>query len=221
MAKRKFEASVANATNPELVALIQSMEGKQTPRISKIATARGNVVERTPPYRPEVQPVEFIWAGIKGWHATRYDAVGLRDYVQRFCDELSEDDMAKIVDHCDKVEEVMVEDEAVLFSGRRHRPRSRRLRWRGIGGRRRTDSARISIAVAMRRLGDDEGHSAAPNRMRTLPAKEINMGILAGPFFSTTCPFPRRFALVWGCRNHHAIHGRLWDPKNLLRSLTY
>ena len=35
MGKRRFEASVDNATKPELVALIQSMEGKRTPGISR------------------------------------------------------------------------------------------------------------------------------------------------------------------------------------------
>ena len=57
----------------------------------------------------------FIRAGIKGWYATRYDAVGAREYFQRFCEELSEGDLAKIVDRCDKVAEVMVEDETALF----------------------------------------------------------------------------------------------------------
>ena len=66
MGRRMFEAGVANATQLELVALIQSMEGGRAPGIFEIAYARGNVVERTPPYRPEVQPTEFISARIKG-----------------------------------------------------------------------------------------------------------------------------------------------------------
>ena len=59
--------------------------------------------------------MEYIWARIKGGYATRYDDVGVREHVQRFCDELSEDDLAKIVDHCDKAAHTMVEDEAALF----------------------------------------------------------------------------------------------------------
>ena len=59
--------------------------------------------------------MEFIWAWIKGWRATRYDAVWVRDYVRRFFDELSEDDLAKIVDHCAKVADGMIEDEGGLF----------------------------------------------------------------------------------------------------------
>ena len=51
----------------------------------------------------------------KGGYATRYEAVGVREYVQRFCDELSADGLAKIVDPCDTAAEVMVEDEAALF----------------------------------------------------------------------------------------------------------
>ena len=112
--ERKFEASFANATMPELVALIQSIGGKRTHGIFNIASAHGNVVERTPPYRPEVHPMEFIWAMTKGWCATRYEAFVFMEYAQRFRDELIGDDMTKIVDHCDKVAEGMIEGEAAL-----------------------------------------------------------------------------------------------------------
>ena len=66
MGRRKYESQVAHATNPELVVRIQSMGGKRTPEIFKIAADYENVVERTPPYHPEVQPMEYIWSRIKG-----------------------------------------------------------------------------------------------------------------------------------------------------------
>ena len=66
MGRRKYESQVAHATKPELVVLIQSIEEKRTPGIFKIAGDYGNIVERAPPYRPEVSGVEYIWSRIKG-----------------------------------------------------------------------------------------------------------------------------------------------------------
>ena len=66
MGRRKYESNVAHATKPELVGPIQSMEGKRTPEIFKIAAAQGNIAERTPAYRPEVRPAEYIWSMING-----------------------------------------------------------------------------------------------------------------------------------------------------------
>ena len=70
MGRWKCEASFASDTEPESAALIQSMEGVgdggRGPGIPKIASASGDVVERTPPYRTEFHPVDFRRAAIKG-----------------------------------------------------------------------------------------------------------------------------------------------------------
>ena len=114
MGRRKYESQVAHATKPELVALIQSMEGKRTPEIFKIAADYGNVVERTPPYHPEVQPMEYIWSRIKGGYGTRYGPVGIMEFVRSFCEEISELDLTKIVDHCDQIAASMADGEPAL-----------------------------------------------------------------------------------------------------------
>ena len=103
MGRRKSDPNVAHATKPELAELIQSMEGKRTPEIPTIAAARGNIVETTPPYHPEVPPREYGWSPIKGWYGTRYGDVGVVGYLRRFFDEVSEIGMSNISDHCYKI----------------------------------------------------------------------------------------------------------------------
>ena len=120
MRRMKFESSADNATKPELVTLNQSTEGarrggrgERAPGIFKIAPANSSVVERTPSYRPGVRPTEFIWPRRNGGRATLYDTVWAGERARIFCDELSECDMGKIVDHCDKAAERMIDGEAV------------------------------------------------------------------------------------------------------------
>ena len=82
----------------------------------------------------------------KGGYATRCESVGVREYVQRFRDELSEDDLTEIVDHCDKVEEEMIEGAALFLDddiapdpggsdvGNRMAPTERRPTYKYRGG---------------------------------------------------------------------------------------
>ena len=59
----------------------------------------------SPPYRPEVHPVEYIWSNIKGGYGTRYGDVGFMEYVRSFGGEIREReiDLSVIVDRCDNV----------------------------------------------------------------------------------------------------------------------
>ena len=115
MRRRKFESQVAHAKIPELAGLIQSMDGILTPEISKIAAAGRNIADRAPPYRPEVQRMEYIWSMTRGWCGARYEAVGDREYVRSFCEEPSELALSNIVGIFDKVTPIMAEDEAAFF----------------------------------------------------------------------------------------------------------
>ena len=65
--------SLESGAKKELVAFLQDVAGPRVPEIFKIARQYNNAVERTPPYRPEVQPIEFIWAHGKTAYATRYE----------------------------------------------------------------------------------------------------------------------------------------------------
>ena len=54
----------------ELARFLTDGRGARAPEIFKIAEGRGRVVERTPPYRPEIQPVEYA----RRWLESSYDA---------------------------------------------------------------------------------------------------------------------------------------------------
>ena len=62
------------------------------------------------------------YMGDDKWAGTVRDTkpYGVREHVQRFCDELIEGELAEIVDLCDKVEAGMIEDQAALFLDDEH-----------------------------------------------------------------------------------------------------
>ena len=64
--RQTFAKYVGSATKPELVRVTEPMGGDRVPEIFKLANQYGDTAERTPPYRPEVRPVEFLWARLKG-----------------------------------------------------------------------------------------------------------------------------------------------------------
>ena len=91
---------VENATKQELVLLIEAIEGKRTPWIFKVAKEYGNVVGRTPPYRPESQPMDLVWGRLKGEYDRAYEAPGARSRVEAFSEGVSDADLTAIVRHC-------------------------------------------------------------------------------------------------------------------------
>ena len=76
-----FGPNVSHAAKPEVANLVQSLGGRRAPGFPKIAEARGNIVERGPPYRTEVQPTEYSGPMIKVGYGTRYGDCGVAEYV--------------------------------------------------------------------------------------------------------------------------------------------
>ena len=54
-----------DATEKDLVRILATASGARVPEIFKKALDCGCVVERTPPYVPEVQPIELVWNTMK------------------------------------------------------------------------------------------------------------------------------------------------------------
>ena len=59
------------ASRSDLVEFLRACHGARVPEMFKVAQRHGDVVERTPPYHPELQPIEYIWAAMKGSYSTR------------------------------------------------------------------------------------------------------------------------------------------------------
>ena len=79
MGRGGFESNVAHATQPDVEELVQSTDGRRAPGMFTIATARGNIVERDPPPRPEAQSAEYIGSMIKGGYGARYGDFGVSE----------------------------------------------------------------------------------------------------------------------------------------------
>ena len=76
--------------------------------IFKIPKLCRNTVGRTPPYSPEVQPMEIVWARTKGRYGARYEVGGVREYIAAFTNSVEEEDLYRIVAHFDRSAESMV-----------------------------------------------------------------------------------------------------------------
>ena len=62
-----------DATKKDMVRFLTTACGARVPEIFKKATEHGCVVERTPPYVPEPQPIELVRNCLKTAYNTRYD----------------------------------------------------------------------------------------------------------------------------------------------------
>ena len=62
-----------DAIKKDLVRFRTTASGARVPGIFKEAFDCGCVVERAPPYVPEVQPIELVWSTMKTSYNTRYD----------------------------------------------------------------------------------------------------------------------------------------------------
>ena len=62
-----------DATKKDLVRFPMTSSGARVPGIFKKGRDCGCVVERTPPFAPELQPIELAWGFVKTAYNTRYD----------------------------------------------------------------------------------------------------------------------------------------------------
>ena len=82
------------ATKAELVRYIKCVAGKRTPEIFKIAREFGNIVERTPPYHPELQPIELIWSRLKAEYSRRYEQCRVAESLGSFSETCQRPDLS-------------------------------------------------------------------------------------------------------------------------------
>ena len=68
-----FGSDLASAAKPELVNFISTVSGRRVPEAFKVANAFGNIVERFPPFHPELNPIEHCWSQMKSGYSGRYD----------------------------------------------------------------------------------------------------------------------------------------------------
>nr|CAH7752411.1 unnamed protein product [Callosobruchus chinensis] len=71
----------------ELYSLIKIHKPRyKTCEIDKIMTEAGHSVSRLPPYHPDLNPIELVWASLKQYVAERNVDFNFK-YVEKYCDE--------------------------------------------------------------------------------------------------------------------------------------
>ena len=110
-------------TKADLLRYIKCVTGKRTPEISEIAREFGNIAERTPPYHPELQPIELIWSHLKADYSRRYENCRVVEFLGVSPRELPESELVATVDHADKIsarmtghqEAIIIDDDMALI----------------------------------------------------------------------------------------------------------
>ena len=107
-----------NATKPELYQLIKQHKPDHIEyALDKKLEEHGHVVLRLPPYHPELNPIEKIWAQVKGKVASRNTTFKLRDVEKLTREEFSKvtvENWAAVCRHVDKIVEEYLRAEHVV-----------------------------------------------------------------------------------------------------------
>ena len=111
----EVRGSILEASKPDLARYLKCVSGHRTPEIFKIAREYGNVVERTPPYHPELQPIELVWSHMKANYSRRYDDCSVAPFLGTFFRDVPESELVATVCHTDKVAARMAEPQEALI----------------------------------------------------------------------------------------------------------
>lgn len=101
---------------PELVEMLQKLAPEPSYAIDEIAQTRGHKVIRTPPYHPELQPIETCWGVVKN-HIARNSDFTMKNLIEQLevgFDKVTGKTCAEILEKIKKIEdEFWTED--ILF----------------------------------------------------------------------------------------------------------
>lgn len=105
-------------TKPELYNLIKPLKEKeQVFVIDAVLAAHGHVTLRLPPYHPELNPIEKIWALVKNWvaaHNVTFKLGDVENLARQKFSEATQADWKSVCDHVKKVEMDYIEREHLL-----------------------------------------------------------------------------------------------------------
>lgn len=110
----------ASSTKPELYNLIKQYKGKCVQYVLDTELRKhGHCVLRLPPYHPELNPIEKIWALMKNWVAARNITFKINDIIelaeQKFS-RVSPEDWSNVCSHVDAVVQQYIQKENLLDS---------------------------------------------------------------------------------------------------------
>lgn len=111
-------------TNPELYKIIKSNKPAHRPyKLDTLLHEHGHSTLRLPPYHPELNPIEKIWATVKNWVAVRNITFKLADVKQLAIEKfnaITAAEWSAISSHVDKVVDEYVRKENILDDALEH-----------------------------------------------------------------------------------------------------
>lgn len=108
----------ASQTKPELYEIIKVHKPiHKRYALDALLHEHGHVVLRLPPYHPELNPIEKIWANVKNWVAARNVTFKLEDVktlaIQKF-ESITEVEWTAVCNHADEVVKKYLAQELIL-----------------------------------------------------------------------------------------------------------
>ena len=85
--------------------------------IDSLLALNGHSVLRLPPYSPELNPIELVWADIKQWvgsHNTTFKLQDMKELCQQRVASISAEQWEKVCDHVKKIEDQYIEQEGIM-----------------------------------------------------------------------------------------------------------
>ena len=113
---QELRDTLTGATKADFARYVKCVAGARTPEIFKLARELGNIAERTPPYRPELQPIELIRSHLKGDHSRIYAGCRVVQFLGAFSRGLPGSELVATVEHDDKISDRMTGQKERLLS---------------------------------------------------------------------------------------------------------
>lgn len=116
LAERNIQHS-DSMTKPELYEIIKANKPRPVYQLDKLLAQHGHRVLRLPPYHPDLNPIEKVWALVKNWVATHNVTYKLEDVeklARRKFAEVSITEWANICSHVRKLEQEYINKENIF-----------------------------------------------------------------------------------------------------------
>lgn len=106
----------SSALKSELIEAINKLASAPTYEIDVIAESLGHEVVRTPPYHPELQPIEICWGVLKNEIARNcnFTMKNLEVQLEKSFDKLTKETCEKIIKKIKKIEDKFWREDAIL-----------------------------------------------------------------------------------------------------------
>ena len=110
-----FEYGMLKPTLYSLIQMHKPREKKYS--VDEILNKHGHSVLRLPPYHPELNPIEKIWANVKQWVSLRntvFTITEVRSLCEQRFSELGQKDWLSLCDHVKKIEAEYWESDGIM-----------------------------------------------------------------------------------------------------------